>query len=151
MRAYASWKGGYESALEDGRGHSVTVDLPTDEEGQNRGPSALELAVLSLAGCVSTIFALVARRRRLRFEEMRVELEAVRPRGAQTITSVEGIFHIATSVPEEEVVTALNLTLRTCPVGVLFERAGIPVRVRPIVERRREAAAVGPPTLLARA
>lgn len=151
MKAYASWKGRYESVLEDGRGHSVTVDLPTDEEGQNRGPSALELAVLSLAGCVSTIFALVAHRRRLRFEEMRVELEAVRPRGARTITSVEGIFHIATSVPEEEVVTALNLTMRTCPVGVLFEQAGIPVRVRPIVEPLREAAAVGPPTLTARA
>ena len=130
MKAHATWRGGYESLLEDDRGHSVTVDLPADEDGRDLGTSALELSVLSLAGCVTTIFALVARRRRLRFEAMRVELEALRPRGARTIASVEGTFQISTSASEDEVTTALNLTLRTCPVGVLFEQAGIPVRVR---------------------
>jgi putative redox protein len=133
MKAVATWNGGFETRLEDGRGHSVTVDLPTDEEGRDLGPSALELAVLSLAGCVTTIFALVARRRKLRFEAMRVELEAMRPRGARTIASVEGTFRLVTSAPESEVATALGLTLRTCPVGVLFDQAGIPIRVRPIV------------------
>jgi putative redox protein len=134
MRAVGTWKGGYATLLEDGRGHAVTVDLPTEEDGRDLGSSALELAVLALAGCITTIFALVAERRRLTFEGMRVELSAERPPRAPTITSVHGTFRLATRASLEEVETALAITLRTCPVGVLFERAQIPVRVRSVVE-----------------
>ncbi len=133
MRAVAEWKEGFRSVLDDGRGHEVTVDLPPDEDGTDRGPSSLELMVLSLAGCVSTIFALVARRRRLSFSSLRVELDATRPRGAATIEAVHGTFTIATAAPSEEVETALRLTLRTCPVGVLFERAGVAIDLRTVI------------------
>lgn len=130
MRARATWQGGYESRLGDTRGHEITVDLPQDEGGGDVGTSSLELSVLSLAGCITTIFALVAERRKLRFDSMDVDLEAQRPRGARTITAVDGAFRIVTSAPKEEVATALRLTVKNCPVGVLFEQAGIPVRVR---------------------
>lgn len=129
MRAIAVWQGGHRTGLDDARGHAVTVDLPVDEGGEDAGTSALELSVLSLAGCISTIFALVAKRRRVRFDEMRVELDALRPEGSATITEVNGLFRILTAAPREDVETALAITLRTCPVGVLFERAHIPVRV----------------------
>ncbi len=89
--------------------------------------------MLSLAGCISTIFTLVAERRRLRFEAMSVELDAARPQGSGTIASVEGTLHVVTTASAEDVATALNITLRTCPVGVLYEQAHVPVRVRPIV------------------
>jgi putative redox protein len=133
MKAVGAWKGGFRTQLEDTRGHSVVVDLPEDEEGGDLGTSALELSVLSLAGCITTIFALVAKRRRLRFEDLRVELEAARPRGSPTVGSVDGVLRVVTSAPAEDVETALNITLGTCPVGVLFERAHIPVRVRAVV------------------
>jgi putative redox protein len=133
MKAVGTWKGGFQTQLEDARGHAVTVDLPADEDGGNLGTSALELSVLSLAGCITTIFALVAKKRRLTFEEMQVELDAERPEGSPTIVSVDGVLRVVTSVPKEDVETALNITLRTCPVGVLYEHAHIPVRVQPIV------------------
>ena len=133
MKGNGTWEGGYRTRLHDGRGHEVTVDLTPEEGGSDSGTSALELSVLSLAGCITTIFALVAKRRRLSFEAMNVELDAERPPGARTITSVDGILRVETSAPVEDVATALNLTLRTCPVGVLYEQAHIPVRVRPIV------------------
>lgn len=133
MKATGTWKGGYRTQLRDDRGHDVTVDLPKDEGGGDLGTSALELSVLSLAGCISTIFTLVAERRRLRFEAMSVELDAARPQGSRTIASVEGTLHVVTTASAEDVATALNITLRTCPVGVLYEQAHVPVRVRPIV------------------
>lgn len=133
MKAVGTWKVGFQTQLEDARGHTVTVDLPADEDGGNLGTSALELSVLSLAGCITTIFALVAKKRRLRFESMRVELDAERPEGSPTITSVDGVLRLVTSADREDVETALNITLRTCPVGVLYEHAHIPVRVRPIL------------------
>jgi len=79
MQAIGTWAGGYRTVLEDGRTHSVTVDLPRDEGGDSTGTSALELAVLSLAGCITTIFTLIARRRRLSFSGMSIALEAERP------------------------------------------------------------------------
>lgn len=130
MKAVGTWQGGYRTVLEDSTGHRVTVDLPHDEGGGNAGPFALELSVLSLAGCIMTIFALVAKKRRLKFEGMSVELDAQRPEGAPTITSVEGILRISTSAPRADVETTLEITLRTCPVGVLYKRAHVPVRVR---------------------
>jgi putative redox protein len=133
MHAIATWKGGYQTVLEDGRGHSIPIDLPLDEAGRDTGTSALELNALSLAGCIVTIFALVAKKRRLPFEAMTIDLEAQRPEGAPTITSVEGTFRIITAAPVDAVETTLNITLRTCPVGVLYDRAHIPVRIRPIV------------------
>ena len=133
MKVVGTWKGGYQTHLEDGRGHSVTVDLPTDEGGHDAGASALELSVLSLAGCITTIFAIVAKKRGLSFEAMTVGLDARRPAGSPTIASVAGTLHVVTSASAADVQTALDITLKTCPVGVLFERAKIPVQVHAIV------------------
>ncbi len=140
--AIGTWEGGYRTRLNDGRGHDVVVDLDRDEGGGDAGTSALELQVLALAGCITTIFGLVARRRRLTFEAMSIELGAERPPRAPTITAVSGVLRVTTAAPAEEVATALTLTLRTCPVGVIFERAGIPVVVRPVIT---------PPTVAAEA
>jgi putative redox protein len=129
MEAHGRWNGGFRTDLDDGRGHEVLVDLPDDEGGANAGTSALELAVLSLAGCITTIFALVAQKRRLSFDGLRVDLQAERPTGAPTIQRVHGTVEVRTEAPKEEVETALRLTLRTCPMGVLFQRAHIPVDV----------------------
>ena len=35
MRAVGTWKGGFQTQLEDARGHAVIVDLPPDEDGGN--------------------------------------------------------------------------------------------------------------------
>ncbi len=134
MLASGVWKGGFQTVLNDGRNHEITVDLPDDEAGEDAGTSALELSVLSLAGCISTIFTLVARRRRLTFDTLRVDLEAERPRGSPTITGVTGTLHVGTVASVDDVRAALGITMRTCPVGVLFERANIPLAVGVAIE-----------------
>jgi putative redox protein len=145
MKAVGTWQGGYRTLLEDGTGHSIMVDLPRDEGGEDLGPFALELSVLSLAGCITTIFALVAKRRRVKFEGLRVELQAERPRGSPTIASVDGVLRVVSSASREDVATALEITLRTCPVGVLYERAQVPVRVQlELIEPPASHAALAP-------
>jgi len=129
MEAKGVWKGGFVTELEDGRGHSVIVDLPEDEGGTDAGTSALELAVLSLTGCITTIFALVAAKRRVPFDGLTVTLSATRPPGAPTVRGVRGTVEVRSAAPPEEVGTVVRLTLKTCPVGVLFEQAHIPVSI----------------------
>jgi uncharacterized OsmC-like protein len=137
MQVIGTWKGEYVVRLDDGRSHEVTVDLPVDEGGRSAGTSALELAVLALAGCITTTFAMVAKRRRLSFEGMRITLEAERPPKAPTLTRVRGTLRLRTSAEPEEVDIALRLATKICPVGVLFEQARVPVEVRPLLEPPR--------------
>jgi len=127
MRANAVWVEGYKSVLDDDRGHSVTVDLPPESGGKDAGPTGLELAIMALAGCVTTIFKLVAAKRKLTYESLKVELNAEKPKNAPTVTEVKGHVEIATTGTEQEVQIALKLTFKTCPVGVIFEQAGIKV------------------------
>ena len=148
IRAEGHWTSPYATTLEDGRGHRIEVDLPADEGGEDRGSTALELAVLSLAGCIATIFAVVARRRRLRYDAFDISLEADRPPRAATITAVRGTVRVRSDAPPEDVSTAVEITVRTCPVGVLFERAGVPVELRTVVSPSQPGlvAAAGTPS-----
>jgi uncharacterized OsmC-like protein len=123
MKATSVWMGGYENILDDGRGHSVTVDLPTKDDGENKGPTALELCIMSMAGCISTIFRTIADKRRFVYKAFKVELEA--EKGAVTVTNVKGRMEVVTEADEKEAQTVLRLTLNTCPVGVIFNKAGI--------------------------
>ena len=129
MQARGVWKGGYETQLDDGRGHSVTVDASTENGGTDHGTSAHELLLLSLTGCISTIFHVIAEKRQLRFEKLTVSLQAEKSPAGSTIRRVYGTVTVQTNAPRDEVDTVLRLTVKSCPVGSLFDRAHIPVEV----------------------
>jgi uncharacterized OsmC-like protein len=113
-------------AVDNGRAHSVCLDLPP-ELGTDMGPTALELGVMSYAGCFATIFALMAKKMRVPLKDLEVKLEAVKSDEAGTVT--EAAFNIAvkTDAAEETVQRIFKLTVENCPVGKLFERAGVKV------------------------
>jgi len=127
MKANSILDAGYRSVVDNGRGHSLAVDLPKEEGGNNTGPTALELAAMSLAGCITTIFKMIALKRHLEFSSLRVELDCEKANDATTISKVTGTAEIATRASETEAQTILNLTLKTCSVGAFFKEAGIPV------------------------
>jgi len=129
MHARAVWKGGYETELRDERGHTVTIDEPVEDGGTNKGTSAHELLLLSLTGCITTIFHIIAEKRKLSFDGFAVSLTAERGRGTSAIQRVHGTVEVRTTAPLEEVETILRLTVKTCPVGSLFDRARVPVEV----------------------
>jgi putative redox protein len=142
MEANATWDDGLRFSIRDDRGHSIVVDQPTDEGGSDRGTSPTELLVFALAGCILTIFRIVAKKRRLDVRAMNLHLVAERPSGAATITAVRGEFHVESAANAEDIATVLRLTVRSCPVGVLFDRAGIPVDVRITVQPPKATAPV---------
>ena len=71
MKAKSVWIDGYRSVVDNGRGHSVIVDLPLEQNGANTAPTAVELTAMSLAGCVTTIFKVVAVKRKFDFKGAR--------------------------------------------------------------------------------
>ncbi len=132
MQALGTWKRGYETLLEDEHAHAVTVDLPIDEGGRSAGPSALDLALLSLAGDLSTTFTVVAEKRHLTFYGLSVALEAERPARTPTLSRVRGTVRVRTKAELAEVESALQLAVKSSPVSVIFERARIPIDVTAI-------------------
>ncbi|HPE99854.1 MAG TPA: OsmC family protein [Bacteroidales bacterium] len=125
MKSISLWTRNFQSVVDNGRNHSTVVDLPGAKGGDNNGPTALELCVMSLSGCIGTIFAMVAQKMRLSFEKMEVELNAEQKDNAPTITDVHIVLRIQTAEDVAKVEKCLETTEKTCPVGVLFTQAGV--------------------------
>ena len=122
MKSRAKWVENSKIYVDDGRGHSTVLDLPS---GDNTGPTALELSVMSYAGCIVTIFKLVAEKRRIAFESLSVDVIANKPDGAKTIESIEFHTQVKSDASQKALEKCLELTSKTCPVGVLFKDAGV--------------------------
>lgn len=114
---------GYQSVLDNGRSHSVVVDLPEQSSGNDFGATALELTLMSLSGCISTIFKKVADRMRINIESLEVNMEA--DKGEETFEKVRYDVKVTSDASSEKLKKCLELTEKSCPVGVLFSRAGV--------------------------
>ena len=116
----------FEIALDNGRSHGQIVDQPS-ETFQGLGPTPLELCVMSHAGCYATICALTAKKMRLSLKGCDVKVEAVKSPETGTISeeSFDIIFRVDAS--EDRVQRLHELTLKNCPVGILFEKAGVEI------------------------
>ena len=131
MKSKAIWIEGFQSRLDNDRGHEVLVDLSTCKGGEDIGCSSLELTLMSLAGCITTIFAVVAKKSRFEFDGLEAEVRGVK--GNRTIESVDIEVRVKASDPVKAE-RVLKNTLKTCPVGILFEDAGVKITHNLIVE-----------------
>jgi len=111
-------------AVDNGRAHSLCLDLPF-ELGTDMGPTALELSVMSYSGCVATIFALTAKKMHIPLKDLEVRLEAIKSEDAGTITEARFDIIVKADATKDRIQRIFQLTLENCPVGKLFEKAGV--------------------------
>ena len=126
LHAKAQLIKGFQITLDNGRSHCVIVDQPA-EMGTDLGPTPLELCVMSHAGCYVTICALTARKMRLPLKGCDVKVEAVKTDEAGTVTEETFEIFLNIDAPMDRVQRLHELTLKNCPVGVLFEKAGVKI------------------------
>jgi len=118
---------GFQIALYDGASHRVVVDLPP-ELGTGLGPTALELCVMSHAGCYATICVYTARKMRIPLKELTVKVEAVETDEAGTITKENFDIHIKADVSTDRIQRLHELTVKNCPVDILLQKAGVKIK-----------------------
>jgi putative redox protein len=118
---------GYEIALDNGRSHCSIADQPTPTS-PGFGPTPLELCVMSHAGCYATIAALTAQKMRLQLKGCEVKVEAVKSQETGTIAQETFDILFNLDAPEDRVQRLHELTLKNCPVGILFEKAGVDIK-----------------------
>ena len=113
-------------AVDNGRAHSVCLDLPP-ELGTDMGPTALELGVMSFSGCFVTIFSLTAKKMRIQLKDLEVLLRAQKSAETGTIISAEFSITVKSDASEDRIQRIFELTRKNCPVGKLFEQAGVKI------------------------
>ncbi|HUI71376.1 MAG TPA: OsmC family protein [Spirochaetia bacterium] len=127
----------YQSIVDNDRHHGVVLDLPGAKGGDDLGPTALELAVMALSGCISTIWAIVATNSQVSYERLVVEVEADKPDEQPTITAARAVVTVDSEEPQEKLQRTLDKTMKACPVGQLYEKAGIQVETKLVVNGRK--------------
>jgi uncharacterized OsmC-like protein len=110
--------------VDDGRAHAMCLDLQLDQ-GTDLGPSALELALMSYAGCYATIFVLTAQKMRILIKDLEVAMESIETEEAGTITEVKFDIAVKAETREDRIQRIHELTVKDCPVGKIFEKAGV--------------------------
>jgi len=76
MKVKAKLLENVSSVADNTRKHTVTLDLPPAKGGDDKGPTALELALMSLADCAVTIYADVAKKSKVALKNLEAEVEA---------------------------------------------------------------------------
>ena len=126
MKVKAALVDGFRSTIDNGRSHELVTDLPQALNGGNEGATALELAVMGFAGCVTTIFKMIAGKMKIDIKSVEVEMEA--DKGAETVENVSFAVKVDSEAEVEKLERCLEMTEQTCPVGVLFRKAGVNIK-----------------------
>jgi putative redox protein len=127
LHARAKLVENYRIDVDDQRTHAVCLDQPAPD-GTDMGPSALDLCLMSFAGCYATIFVLTAKKMRFSLRNLEVNVEAVKSEAVGTISEANLNVLVDTDMPKDRLQRAHELTVRTCPVGKLFEKAGVKMK-----------------------
>ena len=115
--------GDFQSVVDNGRRHGLVLDLPPGQDGEDLGPTALELTGMSLAGCISTIWAKVAENSGVSYRK--IEVEMTLEKGDTTISDSEALVRVDSNEDLDKLERILEKTMHVCPVGHLFEQAGV--------------------------
>ena len=135
LKSNARWVRGYITEVDDGRGHSVTMDLPPYQNGEDTAATALEYIVMGYAGCTVTMFRIVVDKMRLQVDSVNMKVEAEKPGEMETVTKMVSVFTVVTTEPEEKMQKALEKAREMCPVGRIFDMTKIPAEIRLEIER----------------
>ena len=128
IKATAKWVENVCSIANDSRGHDVVLDLRTASGGTNKGPSALELAIMSLADCAVTIFAQVCKQSNIELSKMEVETEAEKTAGSPIITGVNMKVKVTAKTRKQKLDAVWRRTEANCPVLFIFQE-NIPIKI----------------------
>jgi putative redox protein len=120
--------GNVRSVVDNSRTHSVVCDLPATQGGNDSGPTALELALMSLADCAVTIFADVCRQSKIEVSKLETIVEAEKPADSPKLTGVTVKVHTSAKARKELLDGAWRRTEANCPVLSIFKEP-IPLKV----------------------
>jgi uncharacterized OsmC-like protein len=116
------------TVVDNSRTHSVVCDLTTAQGGSDNGPTAVELAVMSLADCAVTIFADVCKKSNIVISRLEAVAEAEKPADSPKLTGVTIKVRTSAKARKGLLEAAWRRTEANCPVLSIFKEP-IPLKV----------------------
>ena len=130
MKASVHWTGEVSFKAESETGHSVQMDGPPDQGGENLGPRPMEMLLMGLGGCASFDVLSMLKKGRQQVTKCVAELQADR---ADAVPAVFTRIHLNFVVPghnlkEAQVKRAVSLSAeKYCSASIMMEKAGVEV------------------------
>jgi putative redox protein len=130
MKASVHWTGEVSFKAESETGHSVQMDGPPDQGGENRGSRPMEMLLMGLGGCASFDVLSMLKKGRQQVTGCVAELEAER---ADAVPAVFTRIHLSFVVighdlKEAQVKRAVSLSAeKYCSASIMMEKAGVEV------------------------
>jgi uncharacterized OsmC-like protein len=128
IKAKAKLVENVRSEVGNQRTHQVVCDLPVPAGGTDKGPTALELAVMALADCGVTIFADVCKKSNIDPGKIEVTVEAEKAPDSPLIKGVNMKVNVSSKARKELQEAAWRRTEANCPVLFIFKES-VPVKV----------------------
>jgi len=108
------------TVVENSRTHSIVCDLPPSKGGDDKGPTAIELAIMALSDCAATIFAKVAKQSNVDIQRVEVVAEATKSEDNPLISDVVLKVDVAGRARKQLLEAIWRRTEANCPVVKLF-------------------------------
>ena len=127
-KATAKWIENVRSVVDNSRTHSVVCDLSTPAGGNDKGPTAIELALMALADCAVTIFADVCKQSKIELTKVEAVAEAEKSPDSPDIDWSDREDQSVCNCKERTAGGAWRRTEANCPVLSIFKEP-IPLKV----------------------
>ena len=130
MKASVHWTGEVSFKAESETGHSVQMDGPPDQGGENRGPRPMEMLLMGLGGCASFDVLSMLKKGRQQVMNCVAELEADRADAVPAVFTRIHLNFVVTGhdLREAQVKRAVSLSAeKYCSASIMMEKAGVEV------------------------
>jgi putative redox protein len=124
MFASLSWKGKLSFEAMTGSGHRFGLDTKPQAGGESKGPTPMEVLLVSLAGCTGMDVASILKKKKVNVQHMTVRADGQQaPEHPKYFTHIEVVFDIeGKDIREEDVKRAIELSKeKYCSVSVMLE------------------------------
>ena len=130
MKASVHWTGEVSFKAESETGHSVQMDGPPDQGGENLGPRPMEMLLMGLGGCASFDVLSMLKKGRQQVTKCVAELQADRADAVPAVFTRIHLNFVVTghNLKEAQVKRAVSLSAeKYCSASIMMEKAGVEV------------------------
>jgi putative redox protein len=133
MEISSKWIEKYKFSVTNGRNATYTLDIPKSYGGEDTGPTALELALMGLVGCLGTSYKMIADKMHLVVNDVEVKAIADKTMEDKTVTAIHLEIIIKSQNKREQLEKCLHMAEENCPVDLIFHQTAIPIEKKLVV------------------
>jgi len=119
-----SWKGKLSFETQTESGHQIFLDAKPQVGGENKGPSPMELLLVSLAGCTAMDVVSILKKKRVNLQSLTIKVDGERaPQHPKYYTRIDVEYDfVGKGIGEEDVKQAVELSRdKYCSVAAMLK------------------------------